>query len=163
MLKAVARDGPGRDAGWTKTARLAAILEPWVLEKRELRRLALQFDEVWVAAGTVLASQGQMSHQLCLLVEGTAIVSVEGAPVAVLGPGDVVGEAAVLRPAPHRASVVTRAPTHLLVASLNGCRRLRDHPAFLRLLADDLADRLRQAQGPSQARVPMFACRRASS
>ncbi len=113
------------------------------LGDRELTRLASLFDEIRVDAGTVLARQGQPSHELCLIADGEAVLSVRGEPIAVLGPGDVLGEPAILKPGPHRATATARTPMRILVAGRRSRDTLRSQPVVLRQIATNLADRLR--------------------
>jgi hypothetical protein len=46
--------------------------------------------------GSVLVEQGQLGHELYLLLDGALSVEVDGEPVAELGPGAVLGERAIL-------------------------------------------------------------------
>ena len=147
----------------SKAALLREVLRPAPFEERALRELASCLAEVVVPAGVVLARQGQPSRQLGLLVEGTATLSRGGQPLTVLGPGDIVGEAAVLGPGPEWATVATRTPTRLLVAGVGDRRGLQDHPALVRQLAGRLRDRLRDALTPPRAARPAAVDRRAAS
>jgi CRP/FNR family cyclic AMP-dependent transcriptional regulator len=115
---------------------------------RELARLSPWFDEVRVPAGCVLSREGGPAHDLTVVVAGLASSTVRDDRIGVIGPGSVLGEAAVLGAGPHRATVVSRTPMRVLVAGCDACRRLRHEPAILRLIARDLA---RRASGGSRA------------
>lgn len=104
------------------------------LRGRDLARLAPLFDDVRVPAGAVLAREGRPCHELVLVVAGAAGSSVRDESDRRLGPGDVIGERAVLGAGIHTATVVSRSPMRLLVAGCDACRRLRDEPAVLRLV-----------------------------
>ncbi len=65
-------------------------------------------------AGEALMSEGDFGHALFLIETGTADVSVHGEKVAVVGPGDIVGEAAVLVSGRRTASVVATAPVRAI-------------------------------------------------
>jgi CRP/FNR family transcriptional regulator, cyclic AMP receptor protein len=148
----------------TKTAALLRFL-PGCGERgaRELWRLAWQFDEVRVDAGTTLAYQGQPGLELCLIVDGEATVSVGRELVSVLGPGDVVGEATILGNGPHRCTVTARTPMRLLVAGSHCRHLLRRDPVVLRQIATNLADRLYRAENsihqPGSAAPPSHVAR----
>ena len=62
------------------------------------------------AAGEALMSEGDFGHALFLIEAGSADVSVHGEKVAAVGPGDLVGEAAVLVSGRRTASVVATSP-----------------------------------------------------
>ncbi len=57
------------------------------------------------APGELIVSEGEQGHALFILVRGTAAVEHAGRPITSLGPGDVVGEMAVLDSEPRSATV----------------------------------------------------------
>jgi MFS family permease len=60
--------------------------------------------------GEVLMRQGERGDHLFVLVEGMVSVRADGIEVARLGPGEVVGEIAVLRDIPRTATVIAVGP-----------------------------------------------------
>jgi CRP-like cAMP-binding protein len=118
------------------------------LSERQLARYAPLFDEVKVAAGVVLAREGEVGRELVVIVEGRATLERRGAASEVLGPGAFVGETAILGEVPHWSSVVTRTPMRLLVAGRESFRALGSDPDLLRRVAATLATRLRAASDP---------------
>ena len=68
-------------------------------------QLARWIEEVHAAAGDVLIEQGSMPYELFLIESGTVEVVRDGAPIATLGPGDVVGEIALLEQQRRMATV----------------------------------------------------------
>jgi CRP-like cAMP-binding protein len=76
------------------------------LTDAEVDAVARVASEREFAAGDTLMSQGDFGHCLFLIEDGMAEVSVHGSRVAVVGPGAVVGEAAVLASGRRTASVV---------------------------------------------------------
>jgi CRP-like cAMP-binding protein len=74
---------------------------------RQLRRMAALMDVVSLPAGAVLTTEGAFESQVFLLVEGSVAVTVHGDRVAELGPGEVVGELAVLDRHRRRTATTT--------------------------------------------------------
>jgi cAMP-dependent protein kinase regulator len=74
---------------------------------RQLRRMASLMDVVEVPAGTLLTTEGTFENQVFLLVEGTVAVTARGERLAELGPGEVVGELAVLDRHRRRTATTT--------------------------------------------------------
>jgi CRP-like cAMP-binding protein len=93
--------------------------------KKELSAIASEAYEFSPPEGTKLTKQGQRGREFVVIVEGSAEVVKNSRRVARLGPGDFLGEIALLCGAPRNATVTTTSPTRLLV--------LVD-PAFTRVL-----------------------------
>jgi CRP-like cAMP-binding protein len=62
------------------------------------------------AAGETVMSEGDFGHCLFLVEEGSAEVWVDDTRVREIGPGDVIGEVAVLASGRRTASVVASSP-----------------------------------------------------
>ena len=84
---------------------------------RGARKIVAQHtDEVELAVGTKIVSEGALAYELFVIVEGTAEVSEGGGTViAQMGPGDVVGEIGVLRTHRRTATVTATTPVKALV------------------------------------------------
>jgi CRP/FNR family cyclic AMP-dependent transcriptional regulator len=67
------------------------------LDHHDLSIVARWVKEVELSDGDLLFEQGSMPHELFVLERGRAEVSHDGDLVASLGPGDVVGEMALLK------------------------------------------------------------------
>jgi CRP/FNR family transcriptional regulator, cyclic AMP receptor protein len=83
--------------------------------KKELVAIASESYEFHPKEGTKLTRQGQRGREFIVIVEGFAEVVKNGRKVAHLGPGDFLGEIALLCSAPRNATVTTTSPTRLLV------------------------------------------------
>jgi CRP-like cAMP-binding protein len=66
------------------------------------------------ATGEVVTAERDFGHSLFLVEAGSADVSINGSQVAVVGPGDVVGEIAVLASGRRTASVVATSPMRVI-------------------------------------------------
>ena len=84
-------------------------------------------EEVRVGAGVTFIERGALEDWLYVIADGAVRVHVGEQHIRDIGPGGVVGDLAVLVPAPRSASVTSTAPTLLL--------RLR-HKPFAELLED---------------------------
>jgi CRP/FNR family transcriptional regulator, cyclic AMP receptor protein len=113
--------------------------------QRELQRVAKAADEVEIAEGTTIIEQDKLAREAFVIVSGTAEVRRDGAKVAVVGPGECVGEMALLDHQPRTASVVALEPMTLLVISSQAFTALLDDaPTMTRKLLQNLAARLRE-------------------
>ena len=98
-----------------------------------------------MSAGLPIIRSGDEGNTLYLLVSGTAHVAQDGMTIRTLGPGDWVGELAVLSPAPRSADVV--ADSDVEVAYLRGEDMdviLDVQPSVARSLLAALAERVRE-------------------
>jgi hypothetical protein len=114
----------GRDAPVRATAVETAL-------ERELSRVMLDSAPHWLRLrrGATLVAQGDPGHELYLLFDGLLAVEIDGATVAELGPGAVVGEVALLDGG--RRTATLRAITPCRVAAVPGDRV--DHAALAEL------------------------------
>ena len=97
-----------------------------------------------ISGGRPIIRTGDEGDTLYLLLSGTARVEQDGVAIRTLGPGDWVGELAILSPAPRSADVV--AETDAEVAYLRGEEFevvLDVQPSVARSLLGVLAERVR--------------------
>jgi CRP/FNR family cyclic AMP-dependent transcriptional regulator len=83
--------------------------------KGELRELAKTADELDLREGTVLTREGRPGREFFVLIEGTAEVTKKGKKIAELGPGDWLGEIALITDSPRTATVTATSPVDVLV------------------------------------------------
>ena len=95
-------------------ARLTAIPIFAALSALEARRLAAFATETSAAAGQVLMRQGDYSTELIAIEEGTADVVRDGAVLATLAAGDLIGEMGLIKRRPRNADVLATSPMRLI-------------------------------------------------
>ena len=83
--------------------------------KSELRELAKTADEIDLRQGTVLTREGRPGREFFVLIDGTAEVTKKGKKIADLGPGDWLGEIALITDSPRTATVTATSPVDVLV------------------------------------------------
>jgi CRP-like cAMP-binding protein len=99
--------------------------------QRELAQIAALADELDLPAERDLTSEGTGGFEFIVLVQGAADVVRKGQVVNELGPGDFVGEIALVTGEPRTATVKTRGPSRILVLTASGFRQLmRDVPSI---------------------------------
>ena len=119
-----------------------------------LERLALRLVPLDFRAGDVIIREGEPGDRFYAIATGTVDVTTHGRFVASLGPGDYIGEIALLKDVPRTATVTARSPVksfalnraHFLTA-LSGsstATRIADETTGLRLAG------LRRAQRKSR-------------
>lgn len=84
---------------------------------RELRRIAAIADELNIREGKVLTRQGGPGREMFILLEGTVKVERNGVQVNELGPGDFLGEGALVLGKPRNATITATTPLRALVIS----------------------------------------------
>jgi extracellular factor (EF) 3-hydroxypalmitic acid methyl ester biosynthesis protein len=104
-----------------------------------------------IASGESVLTYGEQPDHLFVILNGTFAVRVgdsKGAPVAILGPGEVLGEISLLEQTPATGTVASLEDARVLsVPHLKLAEQIRSHPPFAadfyRGLAQSLAARLR--------------------
>jgi CRP/FNR family cyclic AMP-dependent transcriptional regulator len=90
----------------------------------ELAQIASLADELHLPGERELTHEGSTGKELVVLVDGEADVMRDGKLVAGIGPGDFVGEIALVTGQPRTATVRTRGPSDVLVLSAQAFRAL---------------------------------------
>jgi CRP/FNR family transcriptional regulator, cyclic AMP receptor protein len=134
-----------------KVTRLRRIPGMGTMSDAELAQLARLVDECDVPAGTVLVRQGAIGRSSYVIVEGWAAVSVSGTTVAALGPGDHIGEMAMLDDQPRSATVTAKSAMRLLEIGPAAMSSFLEQADVLRAIAVGLAGRVRAADAKAQA------------
>ena len=113
----------------------------------ELAEIAGLVDIVDVPAGYVLTKEGTLGTEVFIVIEGVAIVSVRGNRVAKLGPGEFIGEMAMLDMSQRSATVVAETPMKVVATDPRRFSTLVKNPVIARTIAGAIAKRLRLAEG----------------
>ncbi len=112
------------------------------LSDRALAHLDRHLDHAHVAAGRVLVREGNFSHETMLILTGQAEVRRGLTSLAMLGPGDWLGEMGSPLGARRSATVTATTPMDLLVCDTGSFLSLVDDPEVARLLLKHLTGRL---------------------
>jgi CRP/FNR family transcriptional regulator, cyclic AMP receptor protein len=108
----------------------------------DLIEIARWFEEANVSEGVKVAGEGAPGYSFFVIAEGTAVVTQDGQELRTLGPGDFFGEVALLDGGKRTASVLTTAPSRLLVLFGTEFRKLQDaRPDVALLLEAAVAER----------------------
>jgi CRP-like cAMP-binding protein len=95
------------------------------LSDSDLQQLAPWFEVRSASPGVQLTEEGAAGYSFFILLEGTALVTCEGAELATYGPGDFFGEIAILGDGRRTATVTTTSPAKLLFMFGTEFRRLQ--------------------------------------
>ncbi|MGH9229502.1 MAG: cyclic nucleotide-binding domain-containing protein [Acidimicrobiales bacterium] len=111
---------------------------------KELRAVAKASVEMTIDEGKQFVTQGEIGREAFIIVEGRADVSRGGSTIATLGPGDCVGELALLDHGPRTASVTAATPLTVLVLGPREFSGLLDElPALNHKMLAALAGKVR--------------------
>jgi CRP-like cAMP-binding protein len=85
------------------------------MTKKELRDIAKATVELTIDQGKEFVTQGDVGREAFVIVEGQADVVRNAQTISQLGPGECVGELALLDHGPRTASVIAATPLTVLV------------------------------------------------
>jgi CRP/FNR family cyclic AMP-dependent transcriptional regulator len=94
--------------------------------KKQLAAIASLADLIQVQAGTELITEGAQGREFMVIVEGAGEVRRKGRKISTLGPGDFIGEMALISGGPRNATVRTTSDASLLVVTDRQFWRLLD-------------------------------------
>ena len=127
-----------------ESGRIAAIWRFADLPEADLEAVASIARELEIPAGTSLTSEGDFGHTLFAIEAGTADVVIGGETVRTVGPGELVGETAVVSAGRRSASDVATSPMRLIALFERDARGLDAR-------APAAAERLRDAMDEHRA------------
>jgi len=117
------------------------------LGRRELEQVELITDEIDVKAGTELVHEGRIAHEFFIIVAGDVSIDRGGRVINRLGPGDFLGEIALIDGGPRTATATTASDSRLLVLTHPGFHQLLDTSPSIRMaVLEVLGQRLRRLE-----------------
>ena len=127
-----------------KISALSAVGLFSACNKKELQSVAQLCMPLAVEEGFVLTTEGTAGRECFVIADGKASVTIKGAKVGEVGPGECVGEMALLDGGPRSATVTAESPMNVYALSVSEFRSLLSaSPAILGKIATSLAQRLR--------------------
>jgi len=112
--------------------------------KTNLARIARLVDEIDLPAGHVLTQQGRTGNEFFIIVDGTVRVDRDGRRIDTVGPGDFLGEIALIDHRPRTATATCETPCRVLVLAHREFHTLlADTPSIASAVLKALAERLR--------------------
>lgn len=123
------------------------------LDHHDLSTIAHHVGEAEVAEGQVLFEQDSIPYEMFVIEEGTAEVTRDGRVVGTIGPGDVVGEIALLRFQRRMATVRVTSPIRAVTVSADDLQVIDEEmPEIAGQLRSIMAGRERGATGSPEDR-----------
>ncbi len=114
-------------------------------DAKELAEISKATTELDIEQGTALTTQGEVGREAFIVIEGEAVVTVDGDEVARLGPGATIGEIALLDKGLRSATVTAATPMKVLVLDPREFKGLLlKVPAIAVKVASALAARVRE-------------------
>lgn len=115
--------------------------------KASLVQIARLADEVDLPAGRVLTQQGRVGNEFFVIVEGKVRIERDGRRIDTEGPGDFLGEIALVDHRPRTATAICETPCRLLVVAHREFHALlAESPAISNAILKALAERLRNLE-----------------
>lgn len=115
-----------------------------------LNKVCAGSEQVEVDIGTLLIEEGSHSGEMYVVVDGQLVVTKHTAEreveLARLGPGEVVGEIALLDDAPRTATVVAAEPSLLIKVPVDAFEELLRDPTVVRRMFRTVTARLRSIE-----------------
>jgi CRP-like cAMP-binding protein len=110
--------------------------------KGERQEIAAIADEIDIAEGKELTTEGSPGREFFVIIDGTASVAQDGEQINDLGPGDFFGEVALVKDTPRTATVTATSPVRALVVTRQNFKRLIERqPEIERTVLKALVDR----------------------
>lgn len=115
------------------------------LSDRERDQVAQHCHAVIVQQGDKLLDEGYSAYEFFVIEDGTAAVVRGGKHLRDVGPGDFLGEIALLRGDPRTASVIATSPVKAIAMSGQDFREMiESSPKIRRLMEESVDERLKR-------------------
>ena len=116
-------------------------------DKRSIEEIGRLAEEVDVPAGKTLMREGDSADAFYIIVNGSIRIERTGAAPRDLGPGQFLGEIALVDHGPRTATATTTSPARLLVLGHREFDQMLDkHPGFRGQVMEALARRVRNLE-----------------
>ena len=131
----------------TKVERLRQIPLFHGCNKPTLEEIARLVDEVDVPDGYTLIREGAFGEQFILIIEGRVRIDRGGKTIRTMGPGEFLGEIALIDKGRTTATATTEGPAKLFILGHQAFNSLLDQSPAVRLdIMTALANRVRQLE-----------------
>jgi CRP-like cAMP-binding protein len=121
------------------------------LGRKEVEEVGRLAEEIDVPAGRVLMREGQTGQEFFVVVAGNVLIERGGHSLRSLGPGDFLGEIALIDDGPRTATATTETNAKLLVLAHREFHSLMDQfPSIRAAVLQALAMRVRNLE-PEEA------------
>ena len=121
------------------------------LDHHDLSTIVHRVGEMEAQEGQVLFEQGSIPYEMFVIEEGTAEVMRDDQTVGTIGPGDVVGEIALLRLQRRMASVRVTTPIRAVTLSADDLQVIEEEmPEIAGQLRSIMAARERELAEPTE-------------
>ena len=117
------------------------------LGRKDLEEVGRLADEVDLKADHVLMREGDVGREFFVIVEGQVRIDKGGRSIRTMGPGEFVGDIALVTERPRTAPATTETPCRLLVLGHREFHQLMDQYPSIRLsVLESMAMRLRDLE-----------------
>jgi CRP/FNR family transcriptional regulator, cyclic AMP receptor protein len=114
------------------------------LGRRDIEEVGRLVDEVDLRAGHVLMREGDIGREFFVIIDGQVRIEKGGAMVRMMGPGEWLGDIALITEGPRTATATTETPSRLLVLNHGAFHQLMDkYPSIRLCVLDAMANRIR--------------------
>lgn len=130
-----------------KLAMLARVPLLAGLGQKDLVQVGMLCDEVDLASGHVLVREGDRGNEFYVLLNGSVEIARGGVALATLGPGDFLGEIALVDRGPRTATATATTAIRALVLGTREFHSLMDaHVSIRTCVLEALAQRVRRLE-----------------
>jgi CRP-like cAMP-binding protein len=117
------------------------------LGRKDIEEVGRLADEVDLKADHVLMREGDLGREFFVIVEGQVRIDKGGRTIRSMGPGEFVGDIALVTERPRTATATTETPCRLLVLGHREFHQLMDQYPSIRLsVLESMAVRLRDLE-----------------
>jgi CRP/FNR family transcriptional regulator, cyclic AMP receptor protein len=117
------------------------------LGRKDIEEVGRLADEVDLKADHVLMREGDLGREFFVIVEGKVRIDKGGRTIRSMGPGEFVGDIALVTERPRTATATTETPCRLLVLGHREFHQLMDQYPSIRLsVLESMAVRLRDLE-----------------